>query len=1021
MRKVFKFVAALAAVMFAGCTNDSSKDVITPIEGEITVVGVGFDETKTYLGEFVEGVSGKVYWSEGDQIAINGNTSSKIEISENKKFAEFTFVGSLNYPYSVLYPASAYIDASTINLPAVQAAADGTFATNCAPMACVAEEGDGVALHHLTSVVHLKVVLPAESTHATHKLTKVEFRGKAGEQVSGNFAIDYTSANLTAASTAEADKVVTTQVGKTLSDEVTDIFVVVPAGEYASGFSVRLIDSKGHYMDIATDAITLTKGDIKTMPVIEFVPTATLIGIEIASAEELVAFAKAYNASEYANVTPLVVSLKNDIVFDDATNAAWTSIGRVAYEADGAVNHYFNGAFYGQGFAIKNWRSNNKPLFATTYDAIIKDLTINSTSSMTFSLNIIAESHYGVIVGDAFSTVIENCTNEASVVLDNCVADGLAVRLDVGGIVGRTDADCQVVGCTNNGTIESKDTCNFGLLADNEIPEAIVCLGGICGYSRCSLVNCSNTGDITSNYNAYERATAGIVARITGDGYVDGCTNEGAINDASRRNPIVDMVYDHNRNVRLAGIAAVAACNVTNCANSGDITTSTGAKSADIAGILAFVNSSNLDLSGNSNTGDININAPVDDVNTSGTPTTGIRYLFAGGLIGNSNNMALADLDCTGKTFSGTINIATVEGATSTTVAVGGVVGGHTKTDASLWTIQNVSYTGRITLSNLVNCAYCHLGGVVGRVCSPTHIKKATNSGAVECKGTNNIAYKDVCFGGILGANLDGVATTITESTNSGTIQFQNNTNISGRATAVGGIAGALTGAASTIQLCTNTGYICSHNRSNNNTAAIRTTGSNFGGGIVGFIQGTSDAKATIDQCTVNKTDSSVNSTITMATIPAGYGIYASRGILGGMVGYASHTNISNCNCSATIEKTQQGYVAALVAWLENSTIEECTVTASKVKADYANIAGRGSLAGKVVASVVKNNEVSFALEGTAASGGGDGVLAGISDDASTFTNNAVSGTFFGAAITLDSKMIGSGTPTISGTALYTE
>ena len=97
MRKIFKTVAALAVVIFASCTNELMNENNAPIDSETTVVGVGFVESKTYLGDLVDGAR-KVYWSDGDQIAINGNESTEIAISENKNFAEFTFAGTLDYP-----------------------------------------------------------------------------------------------------------------------------------------------------------------------------------------------------------------------------------------------------------------------------------------------------------------------------------------------------------------------------------------------------------------------------------------------------------------------------------------------------------------------------------------------------------------------------------------------------------------------------------------------------------------------------------------------------------------------------------------------------------------------------------------------------------------------------------------------------------------------------------------------------------------------------------------------------------
>ena len=102
MRAILKTIAVLAVTMFTSCAKDLTNNAVSPIESETTTVTVGFNETKTYVGDLIDGVR-KVYWSEGDQIAINGNASTTIAISENQRFAEFGFTCILDYPYSVLW------------------------------------------------------------------------------------------------------------------------------------------------------------------------------------------------------------------------------------------------------------------------------------------------------------------------------------------------------------------------------------------------------------------------------------------------------------------------------------------------------------------------------------------------------------------------------------------------------------------------------------------------------------------------------------------------------------------------------------------------------------------------------------------------------------------------------------------------------------------------------------------------------------------------------------------------------
>ena len=402
MRTILKTLAVLAVTTLAGCAKDLINGIVEPNEGEITTVSVGLCDTKTYLGELVDG-SRKVYWSENDQISINGNASASVKISESKRSAEFAFAGILNYPYSVLYPASDYVDDAHINLPSVQESADGTFAAGSAPMACVADEGDAITLHHLTSVVRLQVKLPADSDHTAHDLAKVEFSGKAGEQVCGKFAIDYASATITPTSTAEADKVLAAKVGKTLStDEATDVFVVVPAGEYAQGFTVRLIDKAGHYMDIATGAITLVKGDIKAMPPFEFVPTGTLVGVQISSAQEWNEFVTAYNAGNYAETPNLAINILDDLVFDNNSSKSFVQIDKLS----GTIN--------GGNFSIKGLKDSNHSLVNQLLEGgVIKNLNIDASSNFRFTTY---WYHDGVFVRENFGC-LENCTNNADITI----------------------------------------------------------------------------------------------------------------------------------------------------------------------------------------------------------------------------------------------------------------------------------------------------------------------------------------------------------------------------------------------------------------------------------------------------------------------------------------------------------------------------------------------------------------------------------------------------------------------------
>ena len=613
MKKIFRAVAALAVVAFAGCTTDFNDEVVAPGVGAgQTTVTVGIADTKTYLGDLVDGAR-KVYWHNGDQIAINGNASTAITLNEEKTSATFTFESVLDYPYSVLYPASMYKDATTITLPAVQEGATNNFAKDVAPMASYQAAEGTVQMHHLAGVIRLQVKLPAESTHTAHPLHKVETKGNAGEQMSGDFAIDYQALTLTGASTAEADKVVTTSAIKDLSAEETDdVFIVVPAREYPQGITVRLVDKAGHYMDIASKAMTIEAGEIKAMPVVEFAPTGTLVGVEISSAEELITFANAYNAGDYADMQPLNVNLTQDIVFDEATNAAWTPIGVLA-AAEGENDNYFGGYFNGNGFAIKNWNS-VRPLFAyTSADGIIENLTIDASCTLTanyadeseyygafvgyhrglllnchVNANLTAsgnwgnaEPHVGALVGRVVVGTVENCTVTGDVTFTNTLVTGGKTSY-YGGAVARISNSAGVVkGVNVSGNISHSAGSTYIAEGSANNSDAYVNYGGIVGLSAGTVSDChlsddtkkifygnfvyngGATGIVNNHYRT--QSVGGIVGQITESGSIANCTMYSPMTLNQYNGDIAGTNSDISRYLYAGGIVGFSYGSIENC------------------------------------------------------------------------------------------------------------------------------------------------------------------------------------------------------------------------------------------------------------------------------------------------------------------------------------------------------------------------------------------------------------------------------------------------------------------------
>ena len=250
------FLLLPALLLPAGCGELG----IEP-EGAPLVISVGLPEaTKTTVGPSESGKR-KVFWADGDCISLGGTASAPLSgVTPGSTSASFSFTGSHALPYDLLYPASYWKDASTVTLPPVLAysPADGVPV----PMACRMESEGTAQLGSLCAVIGLSVLDDASAPGKT--LVSVVFRGGADEQVSGDFSIDYAACTLTGASTADADKSLEISLAEPLDPSVpAEILFSVPAGTYASGFTVTLTDSDGGSMTmVRKSSATLAAGKL---------------------------------------------------------------------------------------------------------------------------------------------------------------------------------------------------------------------------------------------------------------------------------------------------------------------------------------------------------------------------------------------------------------------------------------------------------------------------------------------------------------------------------------------------------------------------------------------------------------------------------------------------------------------------------------------------------------------------------------------------------------------------------------
>lgn len=490
--------------------------------------------------------------------------------------------------------------------------------------------------------------------------------------------------------------------------------------------------------------------------------------------------------------------------------------------------------------------------------------------------------------------VLENCSNTG-----NISVASTALNIYVGGICALTSAGT-IKGCNNSGAITvstgrtSGDPCKFIYLGGLF---SIVDASGDEQYLK--VIECSNSGDITSNSNVKQLIAGGIAAQLS--------TNKAEF---------------------------------TNTTNAGNITTTAALRNLFCGGLFGRISATQtLNLSGEPFTGTINIGT---------TESNNSAQLYCGGLIGQTTKNITIGGDVTCKSnitydISAAANIAAES-------FFGGIIGCAYGTPIN---ISGMKASGVITIQSPSKKAMQHklsgFGGIIGGATKGAKISDCSSS--VYVKMTANTSKTNGCavhFGGIAG-RLYGGNVEIKHCTNSGRQQnnhYNNNiwsNNFSGNVT--GGIVGSIgysagnTEYSAIIDDCHNTGSVYAYRGA--------------AGGIAGYL---SNAKITNCSSTENVTRSApgggiagvvsnckVSSCYVKSNITSADGGSACADA-GGIIGEAVSSSVDGCRYYGTI--------------IENSQ----TITGKRVfggiigKADDASSAGVTTACG--FGGIINGNEV---------------------------------------------------------------
>lgn len=224
--------AALAALLFVGCSSDNTDDV-TPA-GEVktyTELGAGLPSTRTTLN----GTS--VVWSASDEISVWSDVTTtpvtfSLDSGAGTQNATFTVPqgagvkGTASSIYKAVYPANSN---GNIVLPQNQNWNDyANFSNNVNPMVAVGTDLSNMQFKNVCGVIVVRVSADATGTI----LNGITLSNASLKPLAGTGSLTFSGTSDPTITWQTAYTSVTLQCGELISTTAQDYYIVVPAGSY---------------------------------------------------------------------------------------------------------------------------------------------------------------------------------------------------------------------------------------------------------------------------------------------------------------------------------------------------------------------------------------------------------------------------------------------------------------------------------------------------------------------------------------------------------------------------------------------------------------------------------------------------------------------------------------------------------------------------------------------------------------------------------------------------------------------
>lgn len=588
MKRIFDFMTAAAIVLAAaGCAKEIEGEIQVPEQQEdeagTMVIGAELsdspdadDVTKTLISDNGDKTY-SVFWDKGDQILVNGETSTNIDIDpDNKKSASFT-LPVVDAPYCAVYPAGLYVKDSyktvkedstviEITIPSTQTYVENGFDPNAAIMTARGEAGGGLAFKH--AMAYLKVSV----TGTTVKSIRVN--GNDNEALSGAYTISYSKSGIAFGPKKNEDGKAIGNTSATIScGEIgvtsgTPVFIAIPAREYKRGLTLTIVDSENHYQVVhSMKSFTAVPGKVYPTAV-DFKSAGTYLEGGIYTVEDWNGFVAAVNNGDWSAWKTTVDGNEGVHLMADIYSS--TNLPRTNDKIEGSTSKCeWNGVFYGHNHTITH--AGTEPLFLLVGETgKIMDLKVAGKRIANTN-----NGWPGVLVLNN-SGEINNCESSVDITLEGNSTNASTICRSNNG---------KIINCKNTGNITIKN------------PTAEVKVGGITLYSSGTIIGCTNKGAVNVTGVDVNCLVSGVV--LMASGKVSDLANEG--------NMTVEANLSATREIYMGGVIGkcetpeiniIPAGNVVGeifrCKNSGDLKIQkSGAfhmKGGCLGGVAASVN-----------------------------------------------------------------------------------------------------------------------------------------------------------------------------------------------------------------------------------------------------------------------------------------------------------------------------------------------------------------------------------------------------------------------------------------------